>query len=100
MTDEAVRPKMRAHMPLAEREALRAAILEDVLAEARREASEIHLTVRCLLHQPHRAPGLSEAQRRAQHVQCNGESAGNGCLCTWHDGEQDEDGAVPPAQVQ
>jgi hypothetical protein len=78
---------MRAGMPLAERQQLRGAILEQELTAARQRAAEAHLSVRCLMHLPHRTPRLSYDQRRAEHVKCNGESIGDGCLCEWHDAE-------------
>jgi hypothetical protein len=99
MALQAGRPKMRARMSLTDRQALRALILADRQEEARRDAAEMYLTARCLMHLPHRSPGLSEEQRRAEHVRCNGESAGDGCLCPWHDSEQDEEGAVSPADL-
>ena len=80
-------PRMRAGLPLADRQRLRAAILEDKLERARKEAAETCLSARCLGHLAHRAPTLSYDQRRAEHVKCRGESAGGGCLCEWHDAE-------------
>jgi hypothetical protein len=86
MTETEV-PRMRAGMPLAERQRLRAEILERYLELARRMAAEMHLTSRCLTHLEYRAKNLSHEQRRAEHVKCQGESAGDGCLCEWHDAE-------------
>jgi hypothetical protein len=92
-------------MPLAERQALRALILEGKLEEARQEASEVHLSLRCLLHQPHRSPKLSYDQRRLEHVKCQAESAGDGCLCILHDDEiekaerKHEEGGVPAKEL-
>jgi hypothetical protein len=91
-TTERDLPKMRAGMPLAERQALRAAILDGYLDQARRAAAMVHLSVRCRSHLPDRSPTMSMAQRRAEHVRCLAESAGGGCLCEWHDDEQDEEG--------
>jgi type II secretory pathway pseudopilin PulG len=81
------RPKMRAGMPLAERQQLRAWLLEQALEQARRQAAEVHLSVRCRSHLPQRSPTLSYDQQRHEHTLCQGESAGNGCLCPWHDAE-------------
>jgi hypothetical protein len=80
-------PRMSAGLSLPQRQALRASILEQELAGARQRAAEKHLSVRCLMHLEHRTPKLSEEQRRAEHVKCQGESVGDGCLCEWHDGE-------------
>jgi hypothetical protein len=88
MTDQQTEQiKMRPGMPLADRQALRASILEARLTEARQEAAELYVSLRCLMHLEHRAPKLSYDQRRAEHVKCQGESAGDGCLCEWHDDE-------------
>jgi hypothetical protein len=42
---------------------------------------------------------MSGPQRRAEHVKCLAESMGDGCLCEWHDDEQDGDSEVSAAQV-
>jgi len=78
---------MRPGMPLAERRELRAYLLGQAISRATREAAEQHLSLRCLMHQEWRSPKLSYDQRRAEHVRCQGESAGDGCLCEWHDSE-------------
>ena len=76
---------MRAGLPAEERRALRARILENALAQARIQASEVHLTLRCLGHLEHRAPRMNNAERMAEHALCKGESLGDGCLCPLHD---------------
>lgn len=81
------RPKMRAGMPLAERQQLRAWALESALERARLQAAEVFLSVRCRSHLPQRSPTMSYDQRRHEHTLCLAESAGSGCLCTWHDTE-------------
>ena len=100
MTEEqqAETPKMRAGLPLADRQRLRAAILEERLARARRDAAETCLSVRCLMHLPHRSPTLSYDQQRLEHTRCQGESAGGGCLCPWHDAEIEPIPETPSAQ--
>jgi hypothetical protein len=85
MTDQQETITMRAGMPLADRQALRARILDEALERARREAAQAHLTGRCLMHV--QSTTMSYDQRRLEHVKCQGESAGDGCLCEWHDDE-------------
>lgn len=80
-------PRMSAGMPLADRQELRAEILETALKRAREQAAEAYLSTRCRGHLEHRDARLSYDQRRAEHVKCLGESMGTGCLCTWHDAE-------------
>jgi hypothetical protein len=91
--------RLQAGMPLAERQAIREQILARLLDQARIQAAETGLSARCLGHLPHRAPRLSEGQRRLEHDLCQGESAGDGCLCELHDIKQDGEGAVSPAQL-
>ena len=82
---------LRAGMTGDERRALRARILDEYLERARRDAAGVHLSIRCLAHQPGRSPGMSGPQRRAEHVKCLAESMGDGCLGEWHDDEESQD---------
>jgi hypothetical protein len=88
---------MRQGMPLEERRRLRAWILDRALDQARRQAAEVHLSMRCRSHLPQNNPGQTAAERMAEHVMCKGESMGDGCLCELHDPDED---AEPIATVQ
>lgn len=81
------RPKMRAGMTVGERQRLRAWILDSAMDQARKQAAEVHLSIRCRSHLPQRSPLMSEDERRLEHTLCKGESVGDGCLCPWHDPE-------------
>jgi hypothetical protein len=83
------RPKMRQGMPLEERQRLRAWILESALDQARRQAAEVYLSMRCRSHLLQNSPGMSYDQRRLEHTKCKGESMGDGCLCEWHDPDEE-----------
>lgn len=88
------RPQMRQGMPLEERRQLRAWILESALDQARKQAAEVHLSMRCRSHLPQRSPKMSDDERAMEHTLCKGESVGDGCLCEWHDPPE----AVPEPQ--
>lgn len=79
------RPKMRAGMTLGERQRLRAWILDSALDQARRQAAEVHLSIRCRSHLEQRSPSMNAAERMAEHALCKTESMGDGCLCPMHD---------------
>lgn len=82
--------RMRPGMSLAEREELRARLLDREIQEARVRASTIFVIGRCY-----------RAQVPADHAACRAELA-SGCLCPCHDprpvGDQDEEGPVSPGQ--
>jgi hypothetical protein len=92
------RPRMRPGMPLAERQQLRSMILDKALDLARQQAADAHLSTRCRGHLEFRATTMSYDQRRAEHVKCQGESMGTGCLCVWHDAEIEPVPDVPTDQ--
>ncbi len=83
------RPKMRQGMTLEERRGLRAWILDSALDQARRQAAEVHLSMRCRSHLEQRSPNMNAAERLAEHALCKGESMGDGCLCVLHDPDEE-----------
>ena len=95
MSESSDRPKMRAGMSLGERRELRAWILGNALDQARRQAAEVYLSIRCRSHLPQRTPGMNDAERMAEHALCKAESMGDGCLCILHDPDELEQ-PVPP----